>query len=406
MSLLTGQQIGELRDLLCERFALAELIQLVRIRLNETLENIVAVKEQSKQNIAFALIEWLEARARTREFLQAVRDERSGVEQVRRFCDLLLTPVGPGDPSSPGGSPDSNQVRVRVIQFSAVFGQRRDWFRYLNALKTLHEVLHKLQDMQEGIGQAVERFRRQPANALELRIIADTLEDDLVADAAAANQNTEFPEDADEWIGAFGRSVGELRSALDRADLATLDRAVEALRALPNQQAGLNKELVRCARRLKAEELVARMDGILAGLGQIPEAEELQAGLTRFRSLCQQVAGLTVDHDVCQDVATFLAVVVGPGEVTRDKVFRWPDVLAALLRIAGRRPNDPKAGRVAEYARAFDAAAEATLAAAQFALLREQFGRLFSKTDEDLLKVTDKLVQEAALLDARLRRFT
>jgi hypothetical protein len=147
------------------------------------------------------------------------------------------------------------------------------------------------------------------------------------------------------------------------------------------------------------------MDGILVGLGQAPHAEELRTGLTRFRTLCQQLAALIVDHDSCQDVDTSLAAVVGSGEVTHDRVFRWPDVLATLLRVAARRPNDAKAARVAEYARAFDAAAAPNAATAQFALLREQFGRLFSKTDEDLLKVTDRLVQEAGLLEAHLRRF-
>ena len=93
---------------------------------------------------------------------------------------------------------------------------------------------------------------------------------------------------------------------------------------------------------------------------------------------------------------------IGPSDLEKAL---GPDVLATLLRVAARRPNDAKAARVAEYARAFDAAAAPNAATAQFALLREQFGRLFSKTDEDLLKVTDRLVQEAGLLEAHLRRF-
>src|SRR5262245_6057491 len=145
MALLTGQQIGELRDLLCDVFKLAELIQLVRISLNETLETIVAVREQSMQNVAFALIEWVEARDRTRELLQAVRAERSGVERVRRFCDPLLTSAGPGGGPSAPAPPE--QVHTRINEFSTVFGQRRDWFKFLNAYKALHDVLHKLQGL-------------------------------------------------------------------------------------------------------------------------------------------------------------------------------------------------------------------------------------------------------------------
>jgi hypothetical protein len=301
--------------------------------------------------------------------------------------------------------PDADQVRKRIIEFGTVLRERLVWFKYLNAYKTLHDVLHKLHDMQEAIVQAVDRFGGQPNNPVELQNIVNVLEDELVADASAANQNTEDPADAGQWLAMFAREVKNLRAALHPADLDALDRAVQALGALPNRQAELNKKLVRSARRLLGDDLVERMDGILAGLGQIPEGAELQAMMTHFRALCQQLAGLTMDHDACQEVETSLAVAGGLGKVTHDEVFGWPNVLASLLRIAARRPSDPKAARVAEYARTFKAAADPSAAAGPFALLREQFARLFAKTDEDLLKVTDKLVQVAALLDARLRRF-
>ena len=63
------------------------------------------------------------------------------------------------------------------------------------------------------------------------------------------------------------------------------------------------------------------------------------------------------------------------------------------------------ATRMAEYARGFDAAADVQAATVQFTLLREQFGRLFHKTDEDLLSVTERLVQDADKLGAELGGF-
>jgi hypothetical protein len=408
MAILTGNQIGELRDMLCEVFNVDELIQLVRVRLNETLENIVGIKDQPKQNIAFDLIVWMEARDRTRELLVAVLTERP-TDRVRRFCEPFLKPAGAGAAPVSVGMPDKTEILRRVVELSTLLELNRIWFQYLNAYKILHDTLHKLQDMQEALDQALERFKHQPANAVELQIIANTLEDDLVSTATAANQQTETPDEAEEWLQAFRQAVKSLRSSLAPPDLPGLDRSVEVLRALPNpRQAGLDRELVKCAERLRAEELVALMNIILAGLGQIPapEADALQAGLMRFRTLCQQLTGLTADHRACQSVEISLAVVVSSIPITHDRVFRWPDVLAALLRVTARRPGDMTAARVAEYARAFDAASEPTTAATPFALLRERFGRLFSKTDEDLLQVTDKLIQEASLLEVRLKRFS
>jgi len=408
MAILTGNQIGELRDILCDVFSVDELIQLVRVRLNETLENIVAIKEQSKQNIVFALIEWGEARDRTSELMQAVLMERP-VERVRRICEPFLKPAGPSASPESAGLPDKSEILRRVVELSTLLELNRVWFQYLNAYKIMHDSLHKLQDMQEAIDQAVERFKHQTANAVELQIIANTLEDDLVATATSANQQTEAPEEAEEWLYAFRQAVVSLRASLAPPDLPSLDRSVEIMRALPNpRQAGLDRELVKCAERLRADELVALMNIILAGMGQIPapEADALQAGLMRFRTLCQQLTGLTADHRACQSVEISLAAVAPSNPITHDRVFRWPDVLAALLRVTARRPGDMMAARVAEYARAFDSALEPTASAVQFALLRERFGRLFSKTDEDLLQVTDKLIQQASLLEARLKRFS
>jgi hypothetical protein len=406
--MLTGNQIGEFRDILCEVFSVDELIQLVRIRLNETLENIVAIKEQSKQNIVFALIEWVEARDRTGELMQSVLIERP-MERVRRFCEPFLKPVGPGASTVSTPAPAKTEILRRAVELSKLLELNQAWFQYLNAYKILHDSLHKLQDMQEALDQAVERFKHQPANAVELQIIANTLEDDLVNTATAANQQTEAPEEADEWLHAFGQAVVSLRASLAPPDFVSLDRSVEILRALPNpRQAGLDRELVKCAERLRADDLVSLMNIILAGLGQIPppESDTLQAGLMRFRTLCQQLTGLTADHRACQSVEISLAAVVPSNSITHDRVFRWPDVFAALLRVTARRPGDMMAARVAEYARSFNTALEPTAGAAQFALLRERFGRLFSKTDENLLQVTDKLIQEASLLEARLKRFT
>jgi hypothetical protein len=403
---LSADQISELHDLICEVVSVAELSQIARLQLGVKLEDIVAVQARSKEGIVFALIEWLEHRGRIPDLLKALVAQRPGVERVRKFCDPLLSKALSRGVSPVTKPPDANETHALIIEFGIVFAQRRDWFRYLNAYKTLHDVLHKLQDMQEAINQAVERFSREPRNAAQMQIIANTLEYDLVSDATAANQNTEFPDDHGAWVGTFAASVKQLSTALAPADLPALSEAVNTLRALPRQQTRVNQELVLCARRLRAEELVARIDGILAGVGQITDGGELRDGFTRFRALCEQLPLLITDHDACQRIQdSFFAVVELTG-VTREQISGWPDVLTNLLRIAARRPADAMTARVAEYARVFDSTADSSAATDQFLLLREYFLRLFHKTDEALLRLSDKLIQEGDLLAARIKRFS
>jgi hypothetical protein len=407
---LTGQQVGDLQRIVCNAFSVDELAQLVRMRLNETLENVVAVKEQSRPNIVFALIEWLEHRGRMRELLQSIRDERSQVAEICQFCDPLLAAnnvtVGANGQAGAGEATDARVVLVRVVEFRTMFNDRRTWFDRLNAYKTLHDVLDKLQDQQVGIAQAAQRFHRTPQDTLELTVIADKLEDELIADAKSALPKTEFPEKRGKWVAAFEKAVQSLRLALMVPDMAALDRAIEVLATLRNQQAGLNEELINCVKRLSTDELIAKMQSILGGLGQIPaaKADDLRVGLTKFQELCLQLAALTLDHDACQEIDTSLAA-VEPEGVTQERIFQWPDVLAALLRIAARRPQDQKAARMADYAKAFDKAADAKAATNQFTLLKIQFGRLFNKTDEDLLDITTALVGEANLLGVKLEGF-
>jgi hypothetical protein len=406
MPLLTGPQTEELQKLLTTTFRLDDLAQVVRFKLDLVLENVVAVA-RPLPDVTFDLIEWMEYRGRTRDLLRVVRDARSGVPEVCRFCDPFLSaPPDPAAAPGAGGPPDPNRVLGLVVAFRAVFEERRIWFDRLDAYKTLHDVLHNLQEQQVAIRLAAQQFRAPPNDALALRIIADTLDDDLLSRAKQALPNTEFPDKQGKWVRAFEQAVRGLRAALDAPDPGALSRAVDVLGTLHNQQADLNAELVSCAKRLRTDDLVQRMEAILAGLGQgaAERAAGLRVRLTRFTASCQRLAALALDHDACQEVETSLAVVPANG-ATRDAVFQWPDVLAGILRIAARRPDDRMAARMAEYARGFDTATDPKAAPAQFALLREQFGRLFYKTDKDLLAVTGTLVRDAEQLGTELGGF-
>ena len=322
---------------------------------------------------------------------------------------------------SPGRTPApaamsgmSPAVKYDVIRFNEKFVQRREQFRYLSGFKQLHEGLHNLQAKREAISQAAERFKQDPNNPFEIENIGE----DLIEDYKAAVKSTALLEDPSDagWVEAYGRTVSSLRNAVTGRDLNALSSIVEVLRALPNQQAGLNAELVKCAKRLKPLELVNLMDVILPGLnpdgGFVPSfIAEFRDRLNRFRALCDNLSVLIKDHDCCQRVETSLAQAETVANVASARVPGWDVVKADLQGLTSRRPADTLANRVVQLAASFESTAglspqDPKLIGNIFALLIERFRRFFLTLDEELLDMTNSLVQEAGILDAQLRTAT
>src|SRR5262245_50055129 len=101
MPVLTNQQIGELRDLLVQVFTTSEgLVQLMQVEMGVTRRGIVSV-ERGLLYVAYDLIEWLEPREKTLEFLRALRKVKGDVPEVVRFCEPFLG-VGPASGAAPG----------------------------------------------------------------------------------------------------------------------------------------------------------------------------------------------------------------------------------------------------------------------------------------------------------------
>src|SRR5262245_48148386 len=136
---LSGEQFGELTEILCETFDWDALDQLVRVRFSIELSDEVATKATPLRTVATKWINWLEQRERIAEFLGCLRGERPNVERVRRFCDTLQVATRGANGTADAGA----AVRRFVEQFHEP--QRQDQFRYLNAYKELHDVLHELQ---------------------------------------------------------------------------------------------------------------------------------------------------------------------------------------------------------------------------------------------------------------------
>ncbi|MFI5459806.1 MAG: hypothetical protein ACHRXM_30660 [Isosphaerales bacterium] len=248
-------------------------------------------------------------------------------------------------------------VKDNVIRFNERFVQRREQFRYLSGFKELHEGLHNLQLAREAISQAVERFKQNPAHSLEIVNIGDDLREDY---ESAVKSSTSLGDPADtDWVEAFGRAVTSLKDAVTKKDLDALSGIVEALRTLPNQQAGLSSDLVRRARRLKPVELVTLMDTILRlladsvplpdapdGAGRCLQVGPRQAALARFATRDELRSALTLNDRPAADPLQRLldGFILGPAPqvdaLDEDGLKLVSQVVGWLTGVPSREPLD------------------------------------------------------------------
>jgi Effector-associated domain 1 len=108
MPILSGQQFGQLRNIVAQMFTRRDLTQFVKFELGIELSEIVN-DAQPKLDLAFDLIEWLELRERTMDFLRALW-KKSATPQVVEFCRQFpefAPPNEPGENHSPGRTPST-----------------------------------------------------------------------------------------------------------------------------------------------------------------------------------------------------------------------------------------------------------------------------------------------------------
>ena len=372
---------------------------------------------QSSTDIAFDLVQSVEQRGHEAELVLKLQEERPKLPQVIALVSAFGLPATRAARSSK--IPDV--VHDAVIRFNEKFQQRQEQIGYLNANKDLHDLLHHLQDLQGLIKSTVAAIHRPSGEPPDMDGIIDPLTV-WVVQGQESVKKTEFPKEHKLWITDFSKAVNDLRAELSKSDTATievpkLDRAIEILANLPAQeQRSLNTELVKCATRLKTDELVGLIDRILIELGKAgvvgAETHDLRAGVGSFRISCRALTDLIDEHNLCQEVDGALREADGLPEVAADRLSQWAEIKGWLQEIAkhhpGSLPDDIRAKRPFESAREFEeacAAVDKARAKNRFQRLKERFGDLFLNTDTALLRITQELLASAQTLDATLRRF-
>jgi hypothetical protein len=268
---------------------------------------------------------------------------------------VKLQAVHPSPIPLPGADTQVIQVHLQTVHQRILDGKR--WMEYLKAYKQLHESVHVLQQQLEAIGQALDAARTLTAKRRNLRRVAVVLAP-LVTQAREGADSTDSPKDQGDWVLEFGKAVEALKNDADSTNFSPLETAIDTLRALPNRQGHLNKELVRCAKCLDREKLLESIEAALHDLranhGTAPG--DLLQKLERFRGNCDRLGPLVEEHNRCQSIDGVLAGLQAYTDAAAAGKCQEKHIYLELKAISDSRAKDTVAREATEAARKFEVA--------------------------------------------------
>jgi hypothetical protein len=354
---------------------------LVRVTLDITLDAEV-VTDEAWRKVAFDLIDTLDRKVQAIELIRAVREARPLDTALIAFCDPLLAQAnGPSPPSA-------DALRKAVAAFSNRFQERIALFKYLNAYKGLHDVLHHLQSFHSRIAAAVAERKADPSRPLEGDVVIWF--GDHVKMASKCVRDIEFPDNPPAWVAKFVTAA----KVLCGSDVESMDHQLDRLKGLPAVcLALLNQELVLNARRLTHTQLTSALDGILIALvaDGNPETANLRVEVEHFRGLYSELGDLVKAHNLCQTISNALLEVTEPTSVAPGDLSDWDEAKKSLDELSSQRKDDMRVSRTYEAAKLFEAAKQSQA----FQTFTALFDDLFTKTDTALLDVTISLTRDA-----------
>lgn len=284
--------------------------------------------------------------------------------------------------------------------------ERSDWLRYLRGYKQMHDSLDRLGLCLPSLRTWIET---NPGRLPEPRFLTRLSTELRVPclQAVEGSEGVEFPENHREWIEQWKQAIETLRNcAAGKGDLLTFVEAADILQTLPDQQQrGLNRELVNCARRLKLEELLPSLDETLPALespGQPPGPAQL---VRDFRDLCRELQSHVLVHDLSQGIDKVLLDAQTTSDLARQRLLLERGTLRARMqRLADAHPPDETLASAIAAADAFlVSSAEGKPAARDdFSDLQTYFRLFFVAVDRQLLATVNDLVGRALQMGAFL----
>ena len=398
---LTPELRDNLQAVLTSAFEVGDLFRFATERL--AFDDVRIADEvdfsQKPSQVVFSLVEVALHYGRLPQLVLAVRDERPNREDARALVEAFRR-LGLVVPAA--ARPDTviipTVVREAVAAFSDDFQRNYQLFKYLEASKQLHNVLHELKSFLPEITRDFTERKADPS-----RPVADDVGDFLEDHAKTAVKyvkDIEFPDKPPAWIAKLVTAAEVIRgSAVEK-----MTPHVDRLKKMTLVDLGpLNDNLLGFAKRLHPEELIRCLNKILAALetNGNPATVSLRREVEEFRSLCSELDELIKAHNLCQKIDDAFHEAAGLPSVTPEELLDWSVAKESLDVLASQRKNDKKVQRTQKAAKLFEAANQGH----EFQNLIEMFDDLFGNTDSTLLDVIHKLPVKAMALRAALKVF-
>src|SRR5262245_10761807 len=249
------------------------------LKLDMSVDLFTVVPPAEFSAVVTSFLSWLEHDGRLAEFLNAAVKDRSNRQDLASLRDEHLAGSAP-----PGGLPAAEIVQG-VSRFAERFRGRREWFQYLRAYKQLHDLLH---DLAGYLGQLrTEADARRTTGTAVSATSAAALRR-WASEAARWWRQTERRDPLPLWVTQFNEATENFLGA----DPALHARALARLASLPaTNLLTLNAEMLNCARRLEAQELLADLDTVrrFIGTGGAPRLDDLGHAVDAFADPCTRL---------------------------------------------------------------------------------------------------------------------
>jgi hypothetical protein len=413
VSMFTPTQQAALQTVVVDAFGADDLAQLSRYHLGQRLEVLVNTN-QGLAGVAFALIQFVESRGWTQEFVRGVYEERKDNPAVQQFCQanapFVFTPrastndlartVGTGLAAVAGRlSQDGDAVRAILVgQAHLNLADLGTQFTRLRKYKSLHDCLHSLQFTYARLIQTgIKSFVESPEETDNLLILFGEMADELAQTRPEA-EAVESRVAELVWLNVADESVRRMRAAVagpvkdPKAASAGYAMLEGILRVQPTR---INELLTGVLERLALERLRGVLDDLGHRLGG--DVSALAGATTALGSLIPRLNGILSNHKDWQLVDNTLLQIeieLKLGSPLEQCAFLWSEadkILQPILdRERGAAWTDELRKLGSDLGKAF-AAADGELVKPAFRRLRPRAMWYFFQADKELKELSTEL---------------
>jgi hypothetical protein len=356
MAMFSPHQLEQLHAAVLGAFDQAELEQLCRFKLGQTL-NVIVNTARPFTAVVFDLLDLVERRGWTEEFVRGVYEARRDNPAVVQFCQahatLVFTPRKATNELAQTVSRElaavasglaSDGRAIRDVLFGQAHQNLADLvrqFTWLRQYKILHDCLHSLQfKYARLIATFLKSFVENPEDADNLVILFAEMADELAKTRPEA-QGLESRDAENVWLNAGEESVRRMRAAVGVRDPQAAAAGCTLLEGLLRvQPTRINELLTGILGRLDLD----RLRSLLVDLDPRPAGDHstLADATAALGSLTPRVRVILAEHRQWQLVDNGLVQIdteLRLGSPLEQCAFLWTEVDKLLQPILDQDPG-------------------------------------------------------------------